>query len=91
MTTLCQTTFSLFFYVKAILIVCSSLKKVNLIHVYPDSKEINRVFESKLSIQTDINEFVGLISNYSWFNGKKWDKWLSKLKKEYTKDLFVIT
>ena len=64
----------------------SSLKKVNLIHVYPDSKEINRVFESKLSIQTDINEFVGLISNYSWFNGKKWDKWLIKLKKEYTKD-----
>ena len=64
----------------------SSSKKVDLIHVYPDSKEINRVFESKLSIQTDINEFVGLISNYSWFNGKKWDKWLSKLKKEYTKD-----
>ncbi len=64
----------------------SSLKKVDLIHVYPDSKEINRVFESKLSIQTDINEFVGLISNYSWFNGKKWDKWLSKLKKEYKED-----
>ena len=64
----------------------SSLKKVDLIHVYPDSKEINRVFESKLSIQTEINEFVGLISNYSWFNGKKWDKWLSKLKKEYTED-----
>ena len=64
----------------------SSLKKVDLIHVYPDSKEINRVFESKLSIQIDINEFVGLISNYSWFNGKKWDKWLSKLKKEYKED-----
>ena len=64
----------------------SSSKKVDLIHVYPDSKEINRVFESKLSIQTDINEFVGLISNYSWFNGKKWDKWLSKLKKEYKED-----
>ena len=64
----------------------SSLKKVDLIHVYPDSKEINRVFESKLSIQIDINEFVGLISNYSWFNGKKWDKWFSKLKKEYIED-----
>ena len=64
----------------------SSLKEVDLIHIYPDSKEINRVFETELSIQTDINEFVGLISNYSWFNGKKWDKWFSKLKKEYIED-----
>ena len=42
----------------------SSSNKVKLIHVYPDEKEINRVFPSELAIISDINEFVGQISNF---------------------------
>ena len=67
----------------------SSSNKVKLIHVYPDEKEINRVFPSELAIISDINEFVGQISNFSWFNNKKWDKWLSKLRNEYKQDLAI--
>ena len=50
-----------------------SSEKTKLIQIYPNFKEIEKVFNAELYIETDINYFANKIFKFDWFNSEKWE------------------
>ena len=66
-----------------------SSEKTKLIQIYPNFKEIEKVFNAELYIETDINYFANKIFKFDWFNSEKWGNWLKRLRKEYIDDILI--
>ncbi len=56
--------------------------KQKLIHVYPDSGELNKVYKSALAIHSSVTEFAKSVADIT-IDGSAWEDWTTQLRQDY--------
>ena len=57
--------------------------KQSLVHVYPDVKELGRVYRPDLGINSDVESFIKVVSNREALEKIVWDEWTTDARKDF--------